>query len=108
VYANTFLSFRLNYRSGLFHKGISESGTAIKIWTLSKFPKEQSKKFASKLGCDAESTQEMVDCLKKLDGPSLVKPHIDTMVIRKKYMAHVYKAYCKTAVLIKKHVTFLW
>jgi carboxylesterase type B len=65
---------------GLFHKGISESGTAIKIWTLSKFPSEQAKKFASKMSCPTESTKDMVDCLKKLDAHQLVKPHIETMV----------------------------
>ncbi|XP_021945103.2 esterase E4 isoform X1 [Folsomia candida] len=67
------------YSKGLFHKGISESGTAIQIWTLSKRPKEQAKRLATQLNCPTHSVSDMIDCLRKLDASSLVKVHLATM-----------------------------
>jgi len=67
------------YSKGLFHRSISESGTAIKIWTLSKQPKEQARRFAEQLKCPTHGTDKMIECLKTLPAASIVRVHLATM-----------------------------
>nr|AYN64423.1 carboxylesterase [Dendroctonus armandi] len=60
---------------GLFHKGIAMSGTSLCIWAQS--PKnegvENSKKLAEAFDCPRKPTQEMVECLRKVDAMDIVK-----------------------------------
>ncbi|XP_064375759.1 fatty acyl-CoA hydrolase precursor, medium chain-like isoform X2 [Dromaius novaehollandiae] len=48
---------------GLFHKAISESGTAIQI-LFTDHPEEQAQRIATVAGCQISSSAAMVECLK--------------------------------------------
>ncbi|KAF5289708.1 hypothetical protein FQR65_LT11762 [Abscondita terminalis] len=51
--------------TGLFHRGFSQSGTALNMWALTEKPLQKTKKLAKFLNCTTESTKEMISCLKK-------------------------------------------
>lgn len=42
-------------------------------WALTKNPLENAKKVAQELNCSTESSQEMVDCLRKVEAKQLMK-----------------------------------
>ncbi|XP_054026174.1 fatty acyl-CoA hydrolase precursor, medium chain-like [Dryobates pubescens] len=48
---------------GLFHKAISESGTAVKLLFTEK-PQETAQRVAAAAGCDQSSSAAMVECLR--------------------------------------------
>lgn len=49
--------------SGLFHKGFSQSGTALDPWAIQQNPLAKARKLAKSVGCDQESTVEFVECM---------------------------------------------
>ncbi|XP_033212485.1 venom carboxylesterase-6-like [Belonocnema kinseyi] len=57
---------------GLFHRGISQSGTALSPWALNKpgLAKKQAKKLAKLLECPTDDSKELLQCLR-------TKNHID-------------------------------
>ncbi|KAJ8871578.1 hypothetical protein PR048_027904 [Dryococelus australis] len=60
--------------NGLFHRGISQSGTALNIWTLapngdSKF---QAEKLATFLSCPKEPTAALVKCLREKSAVDII------------------------------------
>jgi bile salt-stimulated lipase len=57
---------------GLFHRGISQSGTALCPWVLMENPLDKTKRIASKLGCPSGETGEMVDCLRQKPAEEIV------------------------------------
>jgi bile salt-stimulated lipase len=57
---------------GLFHRGISQSGTALCPWVLMENPLDKTKRIASKLGCPSGETSEMVDCLRQKPAEEIV------------------------------------
>jgi len=66
--------------TGLFHKAISQSGSALKIWALSRNTLQQSRELSSAMGCPTFDTKAMIDCLKKVDARKLVSYHLSSMV----------------------------
>lgn len=50
---------------GLFHRGISHSGSALQPWALSKHPLKQAQKLARLVGCPEEPSSELKACLKQ-------------------------------------------
>ncbi|XP_054026275.1 fatty acyl-CoA hydrolase precursor, medium chain-like [Dryobates pubescens] len=48
---------------GLFHKAISESGTAVKL-LFTEEPQEEARRVAAAAGCDQSSSAAMVECLR--------------------------------------------
>ncbi|XP_031348618.1 venom carboxylesterase-6-like [Photinus pyralis] len=68
-------SVHLHYFSpqsrGLFHRGISHSGTALAPWAIHNDPLRVTKKLAKLVGCSLTSTRVMVDCLKTKSAQTL-------------------------------------
>lgn len=62
-------SVHLHYFSpmsrGLFHRGVSHSGTATNFWVLQNDPLAKAKLLGKALGCPLTSTKETVDCLRE-------------------------------------------
>ncbi|CAD6205731.1 GSCOCT00009989001.2-RA-CDS [Cotesia congregata] len=56
---------------GLFHAGISISGTALDCWAQTENSLEKSKKLASILGCPTTNTSSMVECLRTRPGKGI-------------------------------------
>lgn len=68
---------------GLFHKAISQSGTAINFFSKNT-PAEvrrQSKNFAEKFSCPSDDSRKMVECLKRLDAGDIVRAHRENVVL---------------------------
>ncbi|CAL8109732.1 unnamed protein product [Orchesella dallaii] len=71
---------------GLFRRAISQSGNAMRIYALTNDRFGQAKRFAEKFNCPTEDSQELVNCLKKIDGKQLVEAHKDAKgIIRDEY-----------------------
>ncbi|KAJ8965970.1 hypothetical protein NQ314_003818, partial [Rhamnusium bicolor] len=60
------------WSKGLFHRGFSQSGTALQHWALTEEPLDKAKVVANQLNCSTESTKIMVECLKKVSATQLV------------------------------------
>ncbi|KAF5304020.1 hypothetical protein FQA39_LY01805 [Lamprigera yunnana] len=56
---------------GLFHAGISQSGTALAPWALVSNPLKNAIKLANAVGCPTTSTKELKMCLKSKPATSL-------------------------------------
>jgi carboxylesterase type B len=65
---------------GLFHRAISQSGTAVSPFVISRSPVEQSKRLGKQLGCPTENSKEMVSCLKKVNAHTIAEVHHETSV----------------------------
>ncbi|KAJ4446943.1 hypothetical protein ANN_13645 [Periplaneta americana] len=68
------INFR-NFFSGLFHRGISESGTATCIWALSAASthKENREKLAAEMGCPTQPSSELISCLRNVDAEKIIR-----------------------------------
>lgn len=55
--------------SGLFHRAISQSGTAVGLWGLTKsnVAKNHAQRLAAHVGCPKENSIELVNCLREKD-----------------------------------------
>ncbi|XP_063972094.1 venom carboxylesterase-6-like isoform X2 [Diachasmimorpha longicaudata] len=58
---------------GLFHAGMSFSGTALDCWTQTERSVEKGKKLADILGCPTRDNEEMVNCLRSRPAKSIVQ-----------------------------------
>ncbi|KAJ4446944.1 hypothetical protein ANN_13646, partial [Periplaneta americana] len=60
---------------GLFHRGISQSGTATCTWSLASqsIHKESRQTLADKLDCPTEPSSELISCLRKVDADKIVR-----------------------------------
>jgi carboxylesterase type B len=68
--------------TGLFHRGISQSGTALCFWALAAngSSSHQAKKLASLLDCPTSPTVELVDCLRTKDARDIIATDKQFMV----------------------------
>ncbi|GJQ88161.1 hypothetical protein Trydic_g13162 [Trypoxylus dichotomus] len=70
-------SVHLHYFShlsrGLFHRGMSQSGTAVDPWILQELIPERTKSLAEILGCPKDNTRDMVSCLKSRSGTQITE-----------------------------------
>ncbi|KAJ3644895.1 hypothetical protein Zmor_022595 [Zophobas morio] len=57
---------------GLFHRGISQSGTTLDPWVLQEQPLQKAKKLATNVGCRSKDTTKMIACLKKRPARQIV------------------------------------
>ncbi|XP_045467363.1 venom carboxylesterase-6-like [Harmonia axyridis] len=57
---------------GLFKAGISMSGCMLNPWVLMENPLERAMELGTLVGCEAESTQSLVDCLRKRPAKQIV------------------------------------
>lgn len=70
--ASVQFHYLISRSRGLFHKGISQSGSVLNSWVLMEKPLEKTKKIASLLGCPTNKSTEMVACLKQRPGHQIV------------------------------------
>ncbi len=62
---------------GLFHKAVSQSGSALGLWAFQPNPKENAQKLAKYAGCSSiESSKEIVKCLRSLTTDELAMAQI--------------------------------
>jgi carboxylesterase type B len=76
-FATGAASVHLHYMSplsaGLFHRGVSHSGTATVPWILDKNPLEKTLFLAERMGCTNPDQQHMVNCLRSKPAADLVR-----------------------------------
>ncbi|XP_031353001.1 venom carboxylesterase-6-like isoform X2 [Photinus pyralis] len=58
---------------GLFHRGISQSGTALMSWAIQDGAAQKARKLATILNCEDSNTQTFIKCLKGVPADKLVK-----------------------------------
>ncbi|KAF2897292.1 hypothetical protein ILUMI_08884, partial [Ignelater luminosus] len=51
---------------GLFHRGMSQSGTVLNHWALTKNPSNNAKELGKLFKCSLETSNALVNCLKKV------------------------------------------
>ena len=68
------------YFPGLFHRAISQSGTSICHWSLTKNPNEAAKKLGQKLNCPIGSTDALMKCLQSVDAMKIAETQFDIQV----------------------------
>ncbi|XP_043272746.1 venom carboxylesterase-6-like [Venturia canescens] len=56
---------------GLFHRGMSVSGTALDCWTQTEASREKAKKLGATMGCPTNNNEEMIRCLKTRPAKSI-------------------------------------
>ncbi|GJQ88158.1 Est-6 [Trypoxylus dichotomus] len=70
-------SVHLHYFSplskGLFHRGFSESGTALDPWVIQDNGLEKTKRLATLVGCPTDSSKEIIDCLRSRSGNKILE-----------------------------------
>ncbi|GAB6024165.1 hypothetical protein CHUAL_014233 [Chamberlinius hualienensis] len=66
--------------SGLFHRAIGESGTALSPWAVVENPLYYAKKMAENFNCTTNNTNELVDCLREVD-PYEIQAHTMKMMV---------------------------
>ncbi|VEN33919.1 unnamed protein product [Callosobruchus maculatus] len=62
--ASVELHYVMPKSTGLFNRGISQSGCTLNSWVLVENPLEKTKKVAESVGCSSSSSKEIVECLK--------------------------------------------
>lgn len=65
---------------GLFHRAISQSGTALSPWGYIEHPVEQALEFAEGVDCPIEDNVIMLKCLKALPAMRIARYHIGYIV----------------------------
>ncbi|XP_059615444.1 venom carboxylesterase-6-like [Phlebotomus argentipes] len=70
--ASTHLHYFSPLSSGLFHRGISQSGCALNPWVFAERSKKKAKIVAEKLDCPTGSVKEMIKCLKSKSAQDIV------------------------------------
>lgn len=83
---------------GLFHRGISQSGTLLDPWVLSEKPLEKAQKLSANLGCSTKSTRKMIRCLKNRPGRQIVEQV-------KSFQPWLYNPFSPFAVVVDKWAT---
>jgi len=79
--------------TGLFHRSISQSGTAIIPWGI--IPKGRPKAFAEQVAglfdCPAHPSKDLISCLRKQDAYKLYNAYLAIKVRYHKYVKNVMK-----------------
>lgn len=79
-------SVHLHYISplsrNLFHRGISQSGSALNPWVLQENAKEKAVKLSEILGCPSKSSTQIFNCLLQRSGRQIVKAVKEFQVLK--------------------------
>lgn len=59
--------FLSSYETGLFHRAISQSGSALSPWAFTRAPKKMAKKLGTLLNCPTTDMNELFTCLQGHD-----------------------------------------
>ena len=65
---------------GLFQRAISQSGSALKAWALTKDPASQAKRLGRLFRCPTENSHDLVACLRRVDARKIALTHQAAMV----------------------------
>ncbi|XP_050295673.1 venom carboxylesterase-6-like [Anthonomus grandis grandis] len=57
---------------GLFHRGFSQSGTALNCWALAEHPLEKAQAVAKNVSCPIYPIKRMIECLRTVEARDLV------------------------------------
>ncbi|GJQ88166.1 Est-6 [Trypoxylus dichotomus] len=57
----------------LFHRGMSQSGTAVDSWIFQELVPERTKNLAEILGCPRDNSSDMINCLKSRSGTQITE-----------------------------------
>ncbi|CAG9766219.1 unnamed protein product [Ceutorhynchus assimilis] len=71
--ASVHLHYFSQLSKGLFHRGFSQSGTALNCWALTENPLEKAKAVAKNVSCTTSSSKKMVECLRQVEGNALIQ-----------------------------------
>ncbi|KAK5642135.1 hypothetical protein RI129_008302 [Pyrocoelia pectoralis] len=71
--SSVHLHYFSNLSKGLFHRGISHSGTALASWSLITDPLKNAKKLSRAVGCNNSSTRAMVECMRVVPATVICK-----------------------------------
>lgn len=66
---------------GLFHKGISQSGTALNPWALQEAGLDKAKRLSVLMGCPESDSRQIIDCLKSRNAYQIIE-------VTKEFMVH--------------------
>jgi len=79
--------------TGLFHRSISQSGTATCSWVLTPKgrPKELAEQVAGLFDCPAHTSKELISCLRKQDAYKLYNADREIKVSCQKHVENVMK-----------------
>lgn len=88
---------------GLFTRAISQSGTAIKVYSSVKHPRQQANRLASRLGCPWHKSAAMVECLKKIDALKIIQTQLEYRNV----LLHPLAIYAPSKEGVWDHSTFL-
>lgn len=61
------------YILGLFHRGISSSGTALCNWALVEKPLVKAKRLGELVGCNDPSSKGLVECLRRRSAKQIIQ-----------------------------------
>ncbi|XP_014223177.1 venom carboxylesterase-6-like [Trichogramma pretiosum] len=81
--------------SGLFHAGISISGTALLCWAQAEAAQEKARKLSDLMGCPTGDNAKMIDCLKSRPGNAIVQAV-------KEFMPWLYNPYTPFGPVVEK------
>ena len=68
--------------TGLFHSGISFSGTAFDCWTQIENSREKAMRLADLVNCPTGDVKKMIECMKERPAKDIVTAQADFMVCR--------------------------
>lgn len=57
---------------GLFHRGISQSGTVLNPWVTTENSLGKSQQLAAHLGCPTTTSRELIECLRQRSAYQIV------------------------------------
>ncbi|KAF2896323.1 hypothetical protein ILUMI_09830, partial [Ignelater luminosus] len=80
---------------GLFHRGISQSGTALNPWVLVENSRKKSIQLATHLGCPTTVMEDMINCLRE-------KPAYDVVATVKHFQPWLYNPFSPFGVVVDK------
>lgn len=60
---------------GLFNRAVAMSGSALSWWSDVPHPLRTARKVAEVVGCTAESSEAMIECLRMAPADDLIKAH---------------------------------
>jgi len=90
---NNFTTVQMFPFTGLFHRSISQSGTATCLWVLTPKgrPKALAEQVAGLFDCPANTSKDLISCLRKQDAYKLYNADHSIKVSCQKHVENVMK-----------------
>lgn len=92
--------FNINENIGLFHRGISQSGSSLCYWSILENSTATARRVGNLLNCTGSSHQ-MVECLRSVDAQAIAPIQLQLVVIFKNFnfptVTHIFIFSCHLA-----------